>query len=214
LINLNKNTYILVLNIYSFMPRPRIFRRISENPQIRCFKPEGENLDALKPIEVTLDEFEAIRLRDYHDIQQKKSAEIMGVSQPTFHRILSSARKKISNALIEGNMIIIVGEEHTACKKGYTCNVCGFEWSNPKRKYGECPDCKSENISMAVEEEELPKIDDSLLQRRSFGGQGTGAGPPRFCKCPNCGYESPKTRTIPCKNTICPKCETPLCGAN
>ena len=27
-----------------------------------------------------------------------------------------------------------------------------------------------------------------------------------------CGYESPKTRAVPCRNTICPKCETPLCG--
>ena len=76
------------------MSRPRIFRRISEEPQIRCFKPEKENLDSLEPIEITIDEFEAIRLRDYHDLQQKKSAEIMGVSQPTFHRILTSARKK------------------------------------------------------------------------------------------------------------------------
>jgi len=40
-----------------------------------------------------------------------------------------------------------------------------------------------------------------------------GIGPPRICKCPNCGYESPKTRAVPCKNTICPECETPLCGA-
>ena len=66
------------------MARPRIFRRISEEPQIRCFKPEKENLDSLEPIEITIDEFEAIRLRDYHDIQQKKSAEIMEISQPTF----------------------------------------------------------------------------------------------------------------------------------
>ncbi len=196
------------------MPRPRIFRKISENPQIRCFKPDTENPDDIEPIEITIDEFEAIRLRDYHDVQQKKSAEIMGVSQPTFHRILTSARKKISKALIEGNMIMIVGGEQITDKKSYKCNVCGFQWNNPKKEYEKCPDCQSENIDIITEEEELPReTEDSLLQRRSFGGPGMGVGPPKVCKCPKCGYESPKTRAVPCKNTICPKCETPLCGS-
>ncbi len=197
------------------MPRPRIFRRISENPQIRCFKPERDNLESLEPIKITIDEFEAIRLRDYHDIQQKKSAEIMGVSQPTFHRILSSARKKISKALVEGNMIMIIGGEAIDEKKSYKCNICGFEWSSPKKEYNQCPDCQSENIYFKIEDlETLKETEPSLLQRRSYGGPGMGAGPPRVCKCPNCGYESPKTRAVPCKNTICPECETPLCGSN
>jgi predicted DNA-binding protein (UPF0251 family) len=197
------------------MARPRIFRKISGKPEIRCFKPEKENLDSLEPIEITIDEFEAIRLRDYHNVQQKKSAEIMGISQPTFHRTLTSARKKISKALIEGNMIIIVGGEHITDKKKYKCNICGFEWSSPKKEYDKCPDCSSENIEIVLENEDFSKDDDEeLLQRRPFGGQGMGIGPPKVCKCPNCGYESPKTRAVPCKNTICPECETPLCGAN
>jgi predicted DNA-binding protein (UPF0251 family) len=196
------------------MPRPRIFRRISKEPEIRCFKPEKENLDLLEPIKITIDEFEAIRLRDYHDVQQKKSAEIMGVSQPTFHRILTSARKKISKALIEGNTIIITGGDYITDKKRYKCNLCSFQWSSPKKEYDKCPDCKSEDIHLITEEELLEETEDSLLQRRSFGGHGMGVGPPKVCKCPNCGYESPKTQAVPCKNTICPKCETPLCGAN
>ena len=198
------------------MARPRIFRKISGNPEIRCFKPETDDLDSLEPIEITLDEFEAIRLRDYHDIQQKKSAEIMGISQPTFHRILTSSRKKISKALIEGNMIIIVGGEQITDKKKYNCNICGFEWSNPKKEYDKCPECGSENIDVVGGDEQILNYteDDKLLERKSFGGQGLGYGPPRVCKCPNCGYESPKTRAVPCKNTICPKCETPLCGSN
>jgi len=197
------------------MPRPRIFRRISENPEIRCFKPERDDLDSLKPIEITIDEFEAIRLRDYHDIQQKKSAEVMRISQPTFHRILTSARKKISKALVEGNTIMIIGADSIDAKKRYKCSVCGFEWSSPKKEYDKCPDCESEDIKIKWEDQKLPEdMADSLLQRRSFGGQGMGAGPPRICKCPNCGYESPKTQAIPCKNTICPQCETPLCGSD
>ncbi len=195
------------------MARPRRFRRISEEPKIRCFKPETENSDLMEPIGITIDEFEAIRLRDYHDIQQKKSAEIMDVSQPTFHRILTSARKKIAKALIEGNTIIITGGSVITEKKIYKCNICGFEWSSPKKDYEKCPDCHSEDIMMEIEQQGPEEIESNLLQRRSYGGRGMGAGPPRVCKCPECGYESPKTRGVPCKNTKCPQCETPLCGS-
>lgn len=196
------------------MARPRIFRRISGKPKITCFKPEKEDPDSLEPIEITIDEFEAIRLRDYHDVQQKKSADIMGISQPTFHRILDSARKKISRALIEGNPIIIMGGEHINDQKKYKCNICGFEWSNPKKEYDKCPECDSTNIENVEMRETLEETGNELLQRRSFGGSGMGIGPPRVCKCPGCGYESPKTRAVPCKNTLCPECETPLCGSN
>ena len=197
------------------MPRPRVFRKISKEPEIRCFKPEKENLELLEPIEITIDEFEAIRLRDYHDVQQKKSAEIMEISQPTFHRILTSARKKIAKALIEGNTIVIVGGDYIADKKTYKCNVCGFEWSNPKKEYEKCLECEAEDIDIVTENEELhTETDPSLLERRSYGGSGMGFGPPKTCKCPNCGYESPKTRAVPCKNTLCPECGTPLCGGN
>jgi predicted DNA-binding protein (UPF0251 family) len=195
------------------MSRPRIFRKISKEPEIRCFKPEKENNDSLEPVKISLDEFEAIRLRDYHNIQQIRSAEIMEISQPTFHRILSSARKKISKALIEGNTIIIGGDDHITDKKRYKCNICGFEWLSSEKEYDNCLECQSEDIIKLEDEEIIIKAEPSLLERRSFGGQGLGAGPPRVCKCPNCGYESPKTRAVPCRNTKCPKCETPLCGS-
>jgi len=195
------------------MARPRIFRKISKEPEIRCFKPENENIQTLEPIKITLDEFEAIRLRDYHDIQQIRSSEIMGISQSTFHRILTSARKKISKALIEGNMIIIVGDDYIINKIRYKCNDCGFEWLSKEKEYDQCLECKSKDVEKVENEEIIIKTESELLERRSFGGQGLGAGPPRVCKCPNCGYESPKTRAVPCKNTVCPKCQTPLCGS-
>ena len=195
------------------MPRPRIFRKISEEPLTRCFKPENENTSSLKPITITLDEFEAIRLRDYHNIQQIRSAEIMEISQPTFHRTLTSARKKIAKALIEGNTLIIVGDDIMTDKKRYKCNNCGFEWLSKEKEYVKCLDCQSDDIVKLEDEEIIIKTEPSILERKSFGGQGMGAGPPRVCKCPNCGYESPKTRAVPCKNSKCPKCETPLCGS-
>ena len=195
------------------MPRPRRFRRILKDPQIRCFKPENENLNSLSPIKINIDEFEAIRLRDYLDIQQKKSAELMGISQPTFHRILISARKKISKALIEGKRIVIVGEDYLTDGNRYICKACGFEWISPKIDE-KCPDCQSIDITTEPVEGDTSSEDISLLKRRSYGGPGLGSGPPRVCKCPECGYESPKERGVPCRNIKCPRCQTPLCGVN
>jgi uncharacterized protein len=193
------------------MPRPRRYRRILKDPQTRCFNPENEEIDVSNPIEIKIDEFEAIRLRDYLDIQQKKSAELMGISQPTFHRILTSARKKISEALIDGKKIAIVGEDYFTSKNRYICNDCGFEWIKHDKTYEKCPDCQSKHIKIELGRD---SIDDDLINRRSYGGQGLGAGPPRICKCPECGFEYPKTKAVPCKNTKCPKCEIPLCGAD
>ena len=64
-----------------------------------------------------------------------------------------------------------------------------------------------------IKDEENSDSEDLLLQRRSYGGIGLGVGAPTICKCPNCGYESPKTQGVPCSNNKCPECETPLCGA-
>jgi peptide subunit release factor 1 (eRF1) len=138
----------------------------------------------------------------------------MGISQPTFHRTLTSARKKISKALIDGKMLMIVGEDYITSKKRYKCNICDFEWISPEKEYEKCPDCQSNDIIIILENEESEGKDLSLLQRRSYGGPGIRVGPPRVCKCPECGYESPKTRAVPCRNTKCPKCETPLCGSD
>ncbi|MGF7118477.1 hypothetical protein [Methanobacterium oryzae] len=52
------------------------------------------------------------------------------------------------------------------------------------------------------------------MGQRRYVGNGIGAGPPRVCKCIQCGYESPKTQGNPCRNTICPECGGQFCGAD
>jgi predicted DNA-binding protein (UPF0251 family)/DNA-directed RNA polymerase subunit RPC12/RpoP len=186
------------------MVRPKIKRTISKNPEQICFNQDNDN--NLSPIEMVADEYEAIRLKDYHDFNQKQSAELMEISQPTFHRILNSARKKIAKSLIEGRKINIVGVININNQNIYFCKSCGFQWSNMKKKYTECPDCKSKDIVLLE--------NDTVNKRKSFGGEGRGIGvPPSSCKCPNCGYETIKVRGEPCRNKKCPKCGTPLHGS-
>ncbi len=88
-------------------PRPRRLRRIAFTPDVVYFKPAGVRMRELEQIDLEMDEIEAIRLFDVENLEQKECADKMQVSQPTFSRILDSARKKIAEALIKGKAIRI-----------------------------------------------------------------------------------------------------------
>lgn len=62
----------------------------------------------LEIIELTTEEVEALRLRNIKNLEQEEAAKKMNTSQSTFQRILSSAYKKIAEALIEGKAIKII----------------------------------------------------------------------------------------------------------
>ncbi|MDD5146871.1 MAG: DUF134 domain-containing protein [Candidatus Pacebacteria bacterium] len=90
------------------MPRPRLCRRIQFNPNVTYFKPQGVPMRYLEVIELTTEEVEALRLRNIKDLEQETAAKKMNTSQSTFQRILSSAYKKITEAIIEGKAIKII----------------------------------------------------------------------------------------------------------
>lgn len=56
-----------------------------------------------------MEELESIRLKDYLRLSQEEAAKMIGVSQPTFHRIISEAHRKIAEAFLEGKAIRIEG---------------------------------------------------------------------------------------------------------
>ena len=62
----------------------------------------------LEIVELTAEEVEALRLRNMKDLEQEEAAKKMNTSQSTYQRILSSAYKKITEALIEGKAIKII----------------------------------------------------------------------------------------------------------
>ena len=67
-------------------------------------------MSSLEEIELSAEEVEALRLKNIKDLDQIKCAKKMNTSQSTFQRILSSAYKKISHAIIEGKAIKIIQE--------------------------------------------------------------------------------------------------------
>ncbi len=91
------------------MPRPRLQRIVSGRPVATVYKPAGVPVSALQWVNLTLDEFEAIRLVDNEGLDQEAAAAQMGVSRPTVTRILASARGKIARFLTYGQALIIQG---------------------------------------------------------------------------------------------------------
>lgn len=89
------------------MPRPRLNRRIRGKPNSNYFKPAGIPLKDLVEISLEMQEFEALRLIDFLKISQDEAAKKMEISQPTFSRILKTAREKVSEAIINGKAIKI-----------------------------------------------------------------------------------------------------------
>ena len=56
-----------------------------------------------------VEELESIRLKDYLQLDQAEAAKSMGISQPTFHRIITEAHRKIAEAFVEGKAIRVEG---------------------------------------------------------------------------------------------------------
>jgi len=80
---------------------------LGSQPPFTHFNPAIEGGYTKGEIILTMEEFEAIKLKDFMGLTQIEAAARMGISQPTFHRQLSSARKKIADAIVNGKSIKI-----------------------------------------------------------------------------------------------------------
>lgn len=118
------------------MPRPRRFRRIWFEPGVTHFKPAGVPLSGRQVAILTFEELEAIRLGDLLELTQEQAAKKMNISQPTFYRLLSAARKKVADAVVNGKAIRIEGGHYKmAARPGVrgrfgapticVCPICG-----------------------------------------------------------------------------------------
>ena len=89
------------------MVRPRMCRRLRFKPKTHYFKPQGIPMRNLEEVVLTEEEMEAMKLKDFDGFDQTEAAEKMSTSQSTFQRILSSAREKIAEAIVEGKALRI-----------------------------------------------------------------------------------------------------------
>lgn len=113
------------------MPRPSKCRRVEWLPHQTYFKPAGIPLKDLSEVTITVEEMEAIRLKDLEGLEQQACAEKMQVSRPTFQRIISGARAKIARALVEGKAIRVQGGNFKVAQRKFICGKCGQELEVP-----------------------------------------------------------------------------------
>lgn len=129
-------------------------------PGITYFKPAGIPLDNLEEVTLSLEEAEALRLKELEGLEQEQGAEEMNVSRPTFQRILASARVKAADAILNGKAIRIEGGNFELARNRYRCRG-GHEW---------------EVNDIIVAPTVCPECDNTEIQPVLSAGYGCGRG--------------------------------------
>jgi predicted DNA-binding protein (UPF0251 family) len=133
------------------MARPPKWRCIRSIPDVTHFKPAGIPARLLEEACLSLEEAEAIRLKDLEGWDQEQCAESMKISRTTFHRIIGSARRKVADALLNGKAIRIEGGHYGTAEQRYRCNKDEQEWQVPFESTGQsrpqvCPICNRTDV--------------------------------------------------------------------
>lgn len=96
------------------MPRPRKTRLVGREPIATHFKPQGVPMTELRTVILSVEGLETLRLTDAQSLEHDEAARRMGVSRPTFSRLLTEARHAVATALTEGWALRIEGGDFAA----------------------------------------------------------------------------------------------------
>lgn len=97
------------------MPRPRKWRKVCCLPDSNRFGPLDSSEDSTNVINMTVDEYETIRLIDLEGFTQEDCANQMNISRTTVQGIYGDARKKLAESLVNGKVLWIEGGEYQLC---------------------------------------------------------------------------------------------------
>lgn len=132
------------------MPRPRKHRRLLHEPQPAIFKPVGVPLESLDRVTLLHEELEAMRLSDLEGQHQVDAAERMGISRSTFQRVVTEARRKVTQALVTGAALQVEGGTFRVAVVRWHCADCGHDWDmvhgSGEGQPDACPMCGSYSI--------------------------------------------------------------------
>jgi predicted DNA-binding protein (UPF0251 family) len=149
----------IIMSICSYvkakvMVKTKKCRMVSALPGTTYYKPAGIPLRFLSEVRLSVDEAEALRLKDLEGLEQVEAAVKMGVSRPTFQRVLTAARKKVSDAILNGKAIRIEGGVFQLTGVEISCPR-GHAWvkgaAAPGATSGICPECR-ERVGPGIEE--------------------------------------------------------------
>lgn len=132
------------------MARPVKSRIICAMPENDCFGPVNKKTE--DEIELSLEEYETIRLIDLLGYTQEECGGQMGVARTTVQSVYNSAREKLADALVNGRQLHIGGGNYELCPESHGCckkhcrrfqgskGVCG------RKKTGGCSDETCGNV--------------------------------------------------------------------
>lgn len=110
------------------MPRPTRCRRICTKPTYDRFHPDG--ILSGEQIDMTLDEYEVIRLIDLEKYTHEKCSKQMDISRTTVTEIYEKARYKLADSIVNGKRLCIAGGHYQLCDGTtpfcfHKCKKCG-----------------------------------------------------------------------------------------
>ena len=105
------------------MPRPVKARRVCGFPDTLQFgpKPEYVEREESKPVVLSVDEYEVIRLIDYEGLNQQEASKQMNIARTTVQSIYSQGRKKLAQMLVESRELLISGGNFRLCNGQGRC---------------------------------------------------------------------------------------------
>jgi predicted DNA-binding protein (UPF0251 family) len=89
------------------LPRPPSRRRVEGTPIASVYRPAG----------IPVRDLTTVVLADLEGLYPAGAAERMGVSRPTFGRIIGSAHRKVAQALVRGQALLIEGGPVTTAQR-------------------------------------------------------------------------------------------------
>jgi len=129
------------------MARPKNNRIVYAPPFYTEFKPAGISINSLDEIQLSLDEFEGIRLADLLGMSHEEAANEMGISRSTFSRLIVKARKKIASFFFHGKSLVVTGGNIHFRQNIIKCADCGHMFKTDIRtKVSFCAECGSNNL--------------------------------------------------------------------
>ncbi len=152
------------------MGRLPLWRRVHNLPRVNYFKPSGVTSAQLQEVILSIEEAEAIRLKDLEGLEQEECAQKMKISRSTFARELNSGRKKIADAMTNGKAISIYGGNFEMTERRFRC-ANGHEWTIPfeiitNSQPLTCPVCHSSMIMPVWPQEPVWRAGGVMRQRR------------------------------------------------
>lgn len=108
------------------MSRPKIPKRICDEPIADTFKPAGKS-GSSDIITMSVEEYEVFRLIDREGLTQAQCASVMGVARSTVQRLYNIARKKLAESIVDAKTLKIRGGDYSLCvkkKDQIMCSQC------------------------------------------------------------------------------------------